>query len=577
MRGHEAIARILAREGVEQLFCFPAHGLIDACAAEGIRPIVARTERTLAAMADGYTRVHEGWRIGVVAVQNGPGAENVYAGVVQAASDATPILVLPGGARRARRGVPYAFPAAERYREVVKWSDEVNLPERIPELMRRAFSALRNGRRGPVLLEIPSDVGAAEVDEAAVAAYAPPGAHRSMADPADVEAAARALAGAALPVIVAGQGALYARATAELVALAELLRAPVMTTMNGKSAFPEDHPLALGAAGLTGTEMADTFLRRADLVLGVGTSLSDTPFHHPIPSGVPLIHLTSDERDINKDHAARIALLGDAQLVLRQLIDALGLRRALPGGSEDRRQRYGSGSEREPDAPNSVAPVDRARDKLASEIAAVKKAWLERWRHRMTDDREPIGPYRVVGELGRTIDRANAIVTHDSGSPRDQLLPFYEAVRPRGYLGWGKSTQLGYGYGLALGAKLAAPERLVVNVLGDAAFGMTGMEVETAVRERIGVLTILLNNSAMGGYERAMPLATERYRSKFLSGDYTQVAKGLGAHAERIERCADIGPAIARGARVTMEGKPVVLEFITREDTEMSRYFTPTF
>ncbi|MBM4435554.1 MAG: thiamine pyrophosphate-binding protein, partial [Chloroflexi bacterium] len=139
MRGHAAIARILKCEGVAQIFCFPAHGLIDACAAEGIRPIVARTERTLAAMADGYTRVHDGRRTGVVAAQNGTGAENVHAGVAQAASDGTPILVLPGGTRRARRGVPYDFSAAERYRGVVKWSDEVNLPERIPELMRRAF------------------------------------------------------------------------------------------------------------------------------------------------------------------------------------------------------------------------------------------------------------------------------------------------------------------------------------------------------------------------------------------------------------------------------------------------------
>jgi acetolactate synthase-1/2/3 large subunit len=549
VRGNAAIARILATEGVEQLFCFPAHGLIDACAAEGIRPIIARTERTLAAMADGYTRVHDGRRIGVVAVQNGPGAENVYAGVVQAASDSTPILVLPGGARRARRGVPYEFPAAERYRGAVKWSDEVNLPERIPELMRRAFSALRNGRRGPVLLEIPNDVGYAEVDDASVAAYVPPAARRSMADPEDVEVAAALLAGARLPVIVAGQGALYARATADLVELAELLRAPVMTTMNGKSAFPEDHPLALGAAGLAGTEMADTFLRRADLILGVATSFSNTPFTTPMPEGTPLIHLTSDPGDLDKDHAPRLGLIGDAQLVLRQVVDALRGRAT------------------------GAAP----RAGIADEIAATKRTWLERWHPRLTDEREPIGPYRVVGELARTIDRANAIVTHDSGSPRDQLLPFYQSLRPRGYLGWGKSTQLGYGYGLAMGAKLAAPERLVVNVLGDAAFGMTGMDVETAARERIGVLTILLNNSAMGGYEKVMPIATERYHSKYLTGDYTQVAKGLGAQAERIEHPAELAGAIERGARVTMEGRPVVLEIITREDTEKSTYFTPAF
>ena len=549
MRGNAAIARILAREQVEQLFCFPAHGLIDACAAEGIRPIVARTERTLVAMADGYTRVHDGRRFGVCAVQAGPGAENAYAGVVQAASDSTPILVLPGGARRSRRGVPYFFSAAEQYRGVTKWSDEVNMPERIPELMRRAFHALRNGRRGPVLLEVPNDVGAAEVDDAAVGAYVPPAAHRSMADPADVEAAARALAGATLPVIHAGQGVLYARATAELVELAELLGAPVVTTMNGKSGFPEDHPLALGAVGLTGTEAGDAYLRRADLIFGVGASLSSTAFAHPLPAGTPLVQLTSDERDVNKDYVPAIALVGDAQLVLRQLIDALG----------------------------GLGASDARRRGIPGEIADTKRSWLERWRPRFTDESEPLSPYRVIGELMRTIDAANAIVTHDSGNPRDQLLPFWEATRPRGYLGWGKSTQLGYGYGLALGAKLAAPGRVVINVLGDAAFGMTGMDVETAARERIGVLTILLNNSAMAGYEKVMPVATERYRSKYLTGRYCEVARGLGAHSERIERAADVAPAIERAARATMDGMPAVLEFVTREEPVLSRYFTPTF
>lgn len=549
MRGHAAIARILKAEGTEQLFCFPAHGLIDACAAEGIRPIIARTERTLAAMADGFTRVHDGRKIGVVAVQNGPGAENVYAGVVQAASDSTPILVLPGGTRRARRGVPYDFSAAERYRGAVKWSDEVNLPERIPELLRRAFSALRNPPLGPVLVEIPNDIGYAEVDDASVAAYEPPASRRSMADPADVEAAAALLAGARHPVIVAGQGVLYARATGDVVALAELLRAPVMSTLNGKSAFPEDHPLALGAGGLSSTEMVDTFLRRADLIVGVGTSFSNTPYTTPMPAGTALIQITADPRDIGKDHAPRLGLVGDAQLVVGQLTLAL---RGRPTGAEKRMD-------------------------LVNEIAETKRTWLERWQPRLTDGREPIGPYRVVAELQRTLDRANAIVTHDSGSPRDQLLPFYEATRPRGYLGWGKSTQLGYGYGLAMGAKLAAPERVVVNFLGDTAFGMTGMDVETAARERIGVLTVLINNSAMGGYEKVMPLATERYRSKYLTGDYTQLAKALGAHAERIERPDEIAAAIERGARITMDGLPVVLEIITREDTEKSTYFKPVF
>jgi thiamine pyrophosphate-dependent acetolactate synthase large subunit-like protein len=547
VRGSEAIARILQREGTEFLFCFPAHGVIDACAALGVRPIITRTERTLVNMADGYTRVNDAKRFGVCAVQAGPGAENAFAGVAQAASDSIPILVLPGGARRDRRGVPYAFSPADQYRGIAKWADEINLPDRIPSMLRRAFHGLRNGRRGPVVLEVPNDIAGADVDEAAVASYVRPRAHRSAADPADVDEAADLLAAARAPVIVAGQGVLFADATAELRLLASRLGAPVMTTMNGKSAFPEDDALALGAAGASGTEMAARFLEGADLILGVGTSFTVTPFTHPIPRGVPLIQITADERDVNKDYAVRAALIGDAKLVLAQLVAALD-GRTVPG-----------------------------RETLAADIAALKRSWLERWLPRLTTDDVPLSPYRVIAELGRAIDRRNAIVTHDSGNPRDQLLPFYEAVIPRGYLGWGKSTQLGYGYGLALGAKLGAPSRLVVNVMGDAAFGMVGMEVETAVRERIGVLTILLNNSVMGGYDRSMPTAAERYGTHRLSGDYTAVATGLGAHAERVTQPGDVAGAIARAAAITMAGRPAVLEFITRPEPEVPRFFTPTY
>lgn len=547
VRGSEAIARILQREGTEFLFCFPAHGVIEACAALGVRPIITRTERTLVNMADGYTRVSDAKRFGVCAVQAGPGAENAFAGVAQAASDSIPILVLPGGARRDRRGVPYAFSPADQYRGIAKWADEINLPERIPSMLRRAFHALRNGRRGPVVLEVPNDIAGADVDEAAVASYVPPRAHRSAADPADVDEAADLLAGARAPLLVAGQGVLFARATEELRTLASRLGAPVMTTMNGKSAFPEDDALALGAAGASGTEMAARFLERADLILGVGTSFTVTPFTHPIPRNVPLIQITADERDVNKDYPVRSALVGDAKLVLAQLIAALASR-----------------------------SVPR-RETLATDIAALKRDWLAGWLPRLTTDDVPLSPYRVIRELGLAIDRRSAIVTHDSGNPRDQLLPFYEALTPRGYLGWGKSTQLGYGYGLSLGAKLAAPSRLVVNVMGDAAFGMVGMDVETAVRERIGVLTILLNNSVMGGYDRSMPTAAERYATHRLSGDYTAVATGLGAHAERITKPGDIAAAIARAAKITMDGTPVVLEFITRPEPEVPRFFTPTY
>ena len=203
---------------------------------------------------------------------------------------------------------------------------------------------------------------------------------------------------------------------------------------------------------------------------------------------------------------------------------------------------------------------------VAAEIRAAREADHREWLPRLSSDETPINPYRVVSELNRTLDRRNAIVTHDSGNPRDQMLTFFEALTPRGYIGWGKSTQLGTGYGIALGAKLAHPEKLVVNVMGDLAFGTAGMEVETAVRERIPIMTVLLNNSCMGGYGHHMPTASERYGSNRLSGHYAEVAGGLGAHAERIERPEDVAAAIQRGAAATREGRPVVLEMITKEE-----------
>jgi acetolactate synthase I/II/III large subunit len=168
------------------------------------------------------------------------------------------------------------------------------------------------------------------------------------------------------------------------------------------------------------------------------------------------------------------------------------------------------------------------------------------------------------------VDRTNTVVTHDSGNPRDQLVPFYEAIAPGGYIGWGKSTQLGYGLGLIMGAKLAAPAKLCVNVMGDGAFGMAGMDFETAARERIPILTILLNNSALGGYEKLMPVATERYRLKYLSGEYAKVAQALGGYGERVERPADIIPAIERAQEQIAAGKPALLEVITREEGAFS-------
>ena len=525
---------------------FPNNTLIDAIAAAGIRPVISRMERGAVNMADAYSRINNGHKNGVCIVQAGPGIENAFPGVAQAYADSVPILMLPGHEGSGRTTMPSEFSASRNYAGVAKWAGMINSPARIPEMLRRAYTQLRAGVPGPVVLETPIDVMNGEIDESEFF-YSPITKRRTAADPADAVRVARRLMDAGRPVIYAGQGVLYAEATPELVELAELLNAPVMTTTLGKSGFPEDHPLSLGTGGNTGTKAVGEFLRRSDLVFGIGTSFQKTLASAPVPRGKAIIQSTINDKDLNGEYGLEDMLLGDAKLVLRQLIDEV--KQALGGNG-----RRGDAS-------------------VSSEIAGIKREWLDEWMPRLTSDDIPISPYRVVWELNNGLDKANSIVTHDSGNPRDQIVPFYEATTPRGYIGWGNSTQLGAGLGYALGAKLAAPEKTVVNLMGDTAVGMCGTDFETASRNRIGTITVIVNNGAMGGYEKNIPIAVEKYGSKFLTGDYTKMADSLGCHAETITQPGDIAPALARAQEIAAGGQPVVLEIITREEPVFSQYY----
>jgi acetolactate synthase-1/2/3 large subunit len=210
------------------------------------------------------------------------------------------------------------------------------------------------------------------------------------------------------------------------------------------------------------------------------------------------------------------------------------------------------------------------QEEVVQEIKQVKAEWLAQWLPKLTSDAVSLSPYRVLWDLMHTVDRANTIITHDAGSPRDQLSPFWECVAPLTYLGWGKTTQLGYGLGLMMGAKLAAPEKLCINVWGDAAIGMTGMDFATAVRERIPVLSVLLNNFSMAMELPVMKVATEKYRSTDISGNYADMARAFGGYGERVTQPGETIPAITRGIRKTQEGVPVLLEFLIGKEIEFS-------
>ena len=544
MKAIDRVASILQQEGVDHLFCFPASYLIEAAASIGIRTIMTRTERTALAMADGYTRVNDGRRTGVCAVQYGPGIENSFAGMAQANQDGVPILFMPGHLGRQRIGSIRNFHSVPSYTPITKWSEQINLPERVPEMMRRAFNCLRNGRPGPVMLEIPNDVALAEVDKDTK--YRRPQRIKSAGDSESVAEAIRNLLKAKCPVLHVGQGVLYARATQELLEFAELAGVPVMTSLLGKSAFPENHKLAIGAGAQTATGALDHFRQKSDLVFGIGCSFSRDWMLIPLPSGKTIIQLTNDNRDLNADVEIDIGILGDAKLVLRQMIEELN------------KQTGGKG---------------RDGSKIIEEIQALRKTWFKEWMPLLTSDEVPVNPYRVIWDLMNTVDRAKTIVTHDSGYVRDQLVPFYETTVPRGYLGWGNSTQMGHSMGLALGAKIGAPDKTVVNFTGDASFGMLGLEIETAARNKIPILTIILNNSVMCGAEHWLPVATDRYGMKYLTGNYAKVAAALGAASQRVEDAKEIIPSIQRAQEAMDKGQPALIEVITKEEQKVPKFW----
>jgi acetolactate synthase-1/2/3 large subunit len=461
--------------------------------------------------------------------------------VATAYSDSTPILVLPLGHPRDRAQVFPLFSSARTYDSVTKSVETLNLKDEVSEVMRRAFSLLKMGRPGPVMVEIPADVALEEVSEAALQ-YTSVKASRPAGNAQEVVEAMQALLQARQPVLHAGQGVLYAQATDELLELAELLQIPVMTTLEGKSAFPENHALALGSGSGVMSRPVVHFLGRADMVLAVGTSLTKHGMATPFPPGKAFIHITNDARDLHKNFSAQHPILGDAKLVLRQCIEAA---RDLLGGK-------------------------RREGVVVGEIDEVRQAWLREWLPKLTSDEVPLNPYRVMWDFMQTVDAKEAIVTHDSGSPRDQLMPFYRATAPRSYLGWGKSHALGTGLGLIMGAKLAAPDKFCVNFMGDAAFGMTGLDFETAVRTGIPITTIVLNNSSMAIERHALVVSHDKYRARDIGGNYADMGRAMGGYAERVEKPDEIVPAIRRARQHNDAGRAVLLEFITSQEINFS-------
>jgi acetolactate synthase-1/2/3 large subunit len=534
----------MKREGVNVLLTYPLNPLTEFAAAADIRPIVVRQERIGIHMADAIGRLSSADRVGVFCCQAGPGIENAFGAVAQCYSEGVPLVIIPGGSSRSSSFIKPGFNATLNFQHITKHAETINTPDQIVPALRRAFSLARNGRPGPVLIEVPGDMWNVEVP--GELNYKPTRRCVTAPDPKVVDAAATALINAKMPLIYAGQGVHYAKAWDELKAVAEILEAPVTTSLEGKSAFPETHPLSLGSGGVAMPRTVAAHVDQSDVVFGAGASFTATGFGIRFPTkNKTFIHNTIDATDIDKNIPTEYPLVGDSKLTLAALHEAL----------KDRLKK-----------PRGLTKSIQAR------IAEQNKPWLAEWMPRLTSESKPLSPYRVIHELMSIADVPNTIITHDAGSPRDELSPFWKPVTPLSYIGWGKSTQLGYGLGLAMGAKLAHPEKLCMNMWGDAAIGMTGMDFETCARVGIPIMSILFNNHAMAMEFGAMKLSREKYHTTDISGNYADWAKALGGYSERVTEPSQIAHALINGINATKEGKPVLLEFMTTQDKIYSTF-----
>lgn len=543
MTGTELIAEILKSEGIEMVTCFPSNALIESAAKKGIRPVMFRHERGAVMAADGFSRVNNRKKFGVALVQYAAGAENSVGALAQAFSDNVPILVLPGGYPIERKNVRPNFSAAENYKNIVKSVETIYTTSQISDIMRRAFHALKNGPPGPVVVEMSIDICEKEVPIDATS-YHSPVSSTTVPTLNNIKDAVKLLLNAKNPLIWAGAGVLSSNGSNELKELAELIEVPVFTTMEGKSAIDERHHLALGAGSGATTWPAHKWITESDMILGIGTSLSINSYTQEIPKGKTVVHNTISSHDINKDTPSELALIGDSKLTMAALIDEIK---------------------------GEIGEKGR-KTNVSKKIAEEKDKWIREWMPLLTSKEKPLNTYRVINDINNTLDREKSIVTHDAGAPRDSIVPFFTATTPHSYIGWGKTTHLGFGIPLSIGAKLASPEKFCLNLMGDGAFGMSGTDVETAGRVSAPITTVLLNNKGMATYPGGFPTAKEEYGLSMMVGDYAMIAEGMGAKGIKVENPSELKSALEKAMKHNSNGESVLIDVHSNMESKKSRF-----
>lgn len=523
------LTRLLEREGVRHVFGI--HGsalsaLIDEVTHESdITPILVRHEEGGAFMADGYARFSG--TLGVCWGTSGPGTTNLLTGLATSYTDAVPVLAITGQVpvnafyRGAfQESTSSGVDSICLLRGVTKFAEMITHPEQAPVLIKKALRLAQTGRKGPTALVVPRDVWGAEVETFVPNAYSYRVGNRCF-DIKWVARAAELLAKAERPLILAGTGVSFSNANQELIRIAAELGAAVVTTPKAKGCFPEDHELSLGVLGLAGhPSAARFFLEEADLVLAVGSSLGQisTLDFHPRLGELPLVQVDIDPHEIGKNYPVKIGLVGDAQVVLRELARALA---PLPRPS----------------------PTSRKREYIASYKAANPRV---RDPELLLRDTDPILPQRAIVDLRAVLPR-DAIVFMDSGNHTLWGIHYFEAYEPRTFTLSPNFGAMGYGVAASVGAQLACPERVVVSICGDGGFLMNGMEVSTAVNHGIPVIWVVLNNASLGMVYHGDRVNLGRDSGGLIRDvDLVSVARGLGAAATRVSTSEGLKAAVRR-------------------------------
>ncbi|RQG88091.1 thiamine pyrophosphate-binding protein [Natrarchaeobius halalkaliphilus] len=494
LTGGEIIASYLEKEGVEYLVGIPGHGstnLLDAFNDSSVDVIQPRHEQGATHLADGYARA-SGDPLAVF-TSIGPGATNTVTGAATAYVDSIPMVIFTGAPQTHEYGQGILqeldrqkqgdFPSVME--PVTKRSFVVRDVERLPRILRRAFQIAVTGRPGPVHVDVPMDVQGASADveipdPAETRAHSRPG-----GDPGSIAEAADLLAEAENPVIVPGGGCMIAEAWDEVQDLAEHLKVPVIPTFQAKGIIPEDHDLFVGYAGWIGSSAGNELASNADVVLAIGCRFSDlhtSSFEPGVSFDIPpskLIHVDIDNEEVGKNYPVEVGVLGDAKVVTQQLYDAVSDR---------------------------VDEVSTENNDYYDEIQELWTEWEARVEERLSDD-VPMSISRALAGLREALPR-EGIVVSSAGQPQETTNPQFPVYEPRTNISCGGFSTMGFGVSAAIGAKLAQPDKPVVDIEGDGSFLMSNQEVACAVEHDIDVTWLVLNNH---GWKSIRNLQVDKY------------------------------------------------------------------